>query len=199
METVHRWSEYTAHIESILRILRVFWYSTRSTSNTNGRNAASTCTTSGADPWNTWEVHGVSKVSNPEMLRVRQFPQYWTSIYCEYSQYPQYINKPEILQAHQVPAVFSLENTLFTPKYWEHLWNLYFFGEVLSSMISARWFCVIFFDFAWFCVLVCDFVWVCFDFEWFCVISCDFESFFLVLLGLSWYFVQFRSIFCTRY
>ena len=47
-------------------------------------SAASTRSTK---PWKTWKYGGVSSaVPNPEMLRTREYPQYGTSKYCEYSQ-----------------------------------------------------------------------------------------------------------------
>ena len=48
------------------------------------------------------EVQGVCTVTNPEILRVRKYPQYLTSKYCEYSA----VHKPEAIRVHEVPAVF---------------------------------------------------------------------------------------------
>ena len=76
VETVHRssnytsCSEYTAHLEGILVL-----------------PAARA-------------VPGVSRVSNPEKLRARKYPQVLTKT-------------SAILRGHEVPAVFSLQNTLF--------------------------------------------------------------------------------------
>ena len=57
-------SIHTAHIQS-----------TPSTRSTNGRNASTTCSSRSTDmTLKCLEVHGVSTVSNPEILRVRKYP-----------------------------------------------------------------------------------------------------------------------------
>lgn len=66
------------------------------------------------------EVQGVCTVTNPEILRVRKYPQYLTSKYCEYSA----VHKPEAIRVHEVPAVFFSKVLYFTPRYWERLCTL---------------------------------------------------------------------------
>ena len=58
-----------------------------------------------------FEVGRASTLTNPAILRARKYPQYRTSKYCPYLQYPLDIN-PKLLPVHEVPAVFFLQNTL---------------------------------------------------------------------------------------
>ena len=87
--------------------------SNRSTSSTNERNTAGTCITRSTEPcWNTLRVQGVSTtVSDPEILRVRKYPQYWMS---KFPRVPAVspIHTPVIFRVHEVPAAFSLEKGL---------------------------------------------------------------------------------------
>ena len=59
------------------------------------------------------EVQGVSSATNPEIVRVRKYPQYRTKLRA----LPvSAVHKPEILRVHEVPAVFSRK--YFTTRYW---------------------------------------------------------------------------------
>ena len=93
---------------------RYYWLYLQSTT-------ASTCGTRSTEP-DILELPGVATAQNPEILRVRKWPQHRTSKYCEYSQYLQCTWRPNtaIDSARSTRSILSRKYccTLCTPRYW---------------------------------------------------------------------------------